>query len=104
MIVVSVMYPTVDGSKFDYDYYVSTHIPLVNKHWSGKGLEGVKLLKGLAGGGPEEPPIYQVMALLEFTSTEALQNCMGSGAEEIMADVANFTDVQPALQVSETFI
>lgn len=104
MIVVSVMYPSFEGSKFDFDYYVSTHIPLVNKHWSDKGLKNVKLLKGLAGGGPGEAPSFQVVALLEFKSMEALQNCMGFGGDEIMADVANFTDVEPVLQISETFV
>lgn len=103
MIVVSVMYPNFDGSKFDFDYYLSTHIPLVRKHWSGRGLKDVRLVKGLAGGGPDEPPAHQVMAFFDFASMEALQSCMSFGVEEIMADIANFTDVQPALQISEQF-
>ena len=103
MIVVSVMYPNTAGSKFDQDYYLATHIPLVNKHWAGNGLEGVKLVKGMAGGGPEEPPTYQIMAHLEFSSIEAFQNCLGKGGDEVMADVANFTDVKPILQISEQF-
>ena len=103
MLVVTVMYPNTDGSKFDRDYYVNTHIPLVDRHWTGHGYQGAELIEGLGGGGPGEPATYQVMAILRFDDMDAFQNCLGRGGEEIMADVANFTDVQPILQVSQPF-
>ena len=101
MILVSVKYPNVDGSKFDMDYYLSHHIPLVKQRWSGKGLQGVRVAKGLGGGGPGQPATYQIMAFLEFTSMEALQACLAEDGEEVQGDVARFTDVEPILQISE---
>ena len=103
MILVSVMYPNVAGSKFDMAYYTSQHIPLVNRHWGSKGLEGVTLVRGLAGGGPDQPATYQIMALLQFASMDALQACLADGGAEVQGDVANFTDVEPILQISEQF-
>ena len=36
---VNVLYPAKEGAKFDLDYYLATHMPLVSKHWSGLGLK-----------------------------------------------------------------
>jgi hypothetical protein len=46
-ITVSVMYPN-GGSKFDMDYYLGTHGPLVRDKWDSKGLKSLKVIKGLA--------------------------------------------------------
>lgn len=34
---VSVLYPR--KAKFDMDYYLATHMPLVTKHWTQHGLK-----------------------------------------------------------------
>lgn len=101
MILVSVMYPNVEGAKFDYDYYLSHHIPLVKKHWSDSGLEKVRVFKGESGSGPMEKPGYILMAMLEFASHDALQACLAKAGDEVMGDVAKFTTIEPVLQVSE---
>lgn len=104
MISVTVMYPNSEGATFDFDYYVSTHIPLVRGHWDEKGLKSVKVVKGLAGGGPDDPAAFIVIANLEFASMEDFQKCLAAGGDEIMGDIPNFSNVQPTLQVSEQFV
>lgn len=101
MAVFTVLYPAVDGAKFDLDYYEATHIPLVKDAFTGTGLEHVQVLKGLAapGGGPAP---YLVMVNLTFRDAAALQASLaGPRGPEVMADVANFTDIQPIAQISE---
>ena len=97
MIVVSVMYPP--SARFDLDYYTKTHVPLVQARCAGRGLVGAQVLKGAAGadGGA---PAYQVIALLTFASLAEFQAVMQQHGAEIMGDVANFTDAQPAIQIN----
>ena len=51
MIVFSVMYPNEPGSRFDMDYYCTTHIPLV-KEKVGDALKSVSVERGMSGGEP----------------------------------------------------
>ena len=103
MIKVSVLYPNEEGKKFDMDYYLNNHIPMVNEK-IGAALKGRGVEQGLSGVEPGSPPAYVAMAHLLFDSVEAFQNAFGPHAEAIMADVPNYTDVQPTIQISEVKI
>jgi len=41
------------------------------------------------------------MAHLLFDSVQAFQGAFGPHADSIMADILNYTDIQPILQISE---
>lgn len=100
MIVVSVLYPSSDGAKFDQTYYDATHIPLVKDAFLDTGLKQVMVFKGVAGGDGAAPP-YVAMAHLVFEDAGALQASMGGPrAPEVLADVANFTNITPISQIS----
>jgi uncharacterized protein (TIGR02118 family) len=101
MIVVSVMYPYADGSRFDLEYYMQKHIPLVQRVWGPMGLVGnVQVLRGVgsaAGGQPD----FQIIANLSFTSLEQFQLAGKAHGREVMGDIANFTNVEAVIQFSE---
>jgi uncharacterized protein (TIGR02118 family) len=97
---VTVMYPNTPGSKFDMDYYLANHIPLVNKLWGDK-LISVRAVKGLATPDPDIPAPYQVMAILEMENPGVLQQLIAEHGQEVMGDIPKFTDVQPVVQISE---
>ena len=100
MVVVSVLYPATAGAKFDAAYYDATHIPMVKDAFTATGLTDVKVFHGLsaADGGPAP---FVAMAHLTFESPEALgASLSGPRGDEIRADVVNFTDIQPMIQVS----
>ena len=99
-ITVTVMYPNTPGSKFDMDYYLSTHLDLVGKLW-GPRLNSARAVKGVATPDPDTPAPYQVMAILEMDSVEVLQDLIAEHGAEVMGDIPNFTDVQPVVQISE---
>ena len=100
MIVVSVLYPSSDGARFDQAYYDATHIPLVRAAFGSTGLKDVLVFKGLPGADGAPPP-YVAMAHLIFEDAAALGASMGGPrAAEVMADVAKFTNITPVSQVS----
>ena len=103
MIKVSVMYPHQPGARFDHDYYRDHHMPLVQR------LMGASLLRytvdrGLAGGAPGQPPAYVGMCHLFCESGGAFQAGFGPHAAEILADIPNYTDLEPVLQISEVVV
>jgi uncharacterized protein (TIGR02118 family) len=100
MIKVSVFYPDREGSKFDIDYYCSSHIPLVREKL-GAACKGVAVEQGIGGATPGSRPGFIAMGHLYFDSIEAFQKAFGPHADVIMADIANYTDIQPAIQFSD---
>jgi uncharacterized protein (TIGR02118 family) len=88
--IVSVIYP--QGAKFDMDYYLKTHMPLVQSNWGPLGLKSYKIAH-YSSEGP-----YCVQAWLEWESSEHYTKASSSDAAKIvLADIPNFTDKQPDL-------
>jgi uncharacterized protein (TIGR02118 family) len=103
MIKISVMYPNTPGARFDHDYYRDKHMPLV-KARMGDACLFYTVDKGLAGGGPGDPPTYVGMCHIYCESPGSFQAGFGPHAAEIMADIANYTDLAPVLQISEVVV
>lgn len=101
MATLSVVYPRVPGRKFDYDYYVKTHLPLVGRRWSEAGLvAGEALLGKSAVDGSDSP--YFAIGILHFESDDALQAALaGEHAGEVIGDIRNFTDIEPVIQIND---
>jgi len=103
MIKVSVMYPNTPGSKFDHAYYVNKHMPMV-KQKLGAACKSYSVDKGLAGGAPGAPATYVATGHIFCESVEAFQAGFGPHATEIMADIPNYTDLAPVIQISEVVV
>jgi uncharacterized protein (TIGR02118 family) len=100
MIKVSVLYPNNEGSKFDMSYYCNSHIPTV-KAKLGKTCKGVAVEQGVSGATPGSRPTFIAMGHLYFDSVAEFQSAFGPHANAIMADIPNYTDIQPTFQISE---
>lgn len=103
MIKVSVMYPQQPGTRFDHTYYRERHMPLV-KARMGAACRHYTVDQGLAGGAPGEPAPYVAACHIFCDSVEEFQAAFGPHAQEIMADIPNYTDRQPVLQVSQVVV
>ena len=103
MIKVSVLYPNNEGATFDLKYYLDKHVPMVQEKL-GDACKKADVDKGLSGGAPGSQATYVLMCHLYFDSVEAFQNSFGPNAEEIMADIPNYTNTQPVIQISEVKI
>jgi uncharacterized protein (TIGR02118 family) len=92
MIRFSVFYPETEGATFDHDYYVNKHVPLAVETW---GVARADIEKGLNGP-------YVAAVHFTFEDQEALGAALGSeGTGAVMADMANYTTIQPVIQTSE---
>jgi len=100
MIKVSVLYPVGDNTKFDMDYYCKSHMPMVQQKL-GAACKSVAVEQGLGGGAPGSPPTYAAMGHLYFDSVAEFQAAFAPHMSAIMADVPNYTNIQPVLQISE---
>jgi len=99
-MIVSVLYKVDARGKFDLDYYMATHIPMLRRLWGPVGLSDVRVLKGtgIAGGGAAT---FSYIALLDFASMAAFEEAAQKHGAEILGDIVNFTDSSPTIQFNE---
>lgn len=103
MIKVSVMYPNTPGARFDHGYYRDTHMPLLQARL-GERCRFYTIDRGLSGATPDAPATYVAMCHVYCDSVEAFVAGFGPHADEIMGDIANYTDLQPVIQISEVVV
>ena len=100
MIKVTALYPNTPDSSFDINYYINSHCRML-KEIMGAAIKKIEVVEGLAGAAPGEPPAFVAMGHLYFDSVDAFQTSFGPHVESIMADVPNYTNIQPTLVISE---
>jgi uncharacterized protein (TIGR02118 family) len=105
MVKISMMYPNKEGSRFDMDYYLKTHMPMsIERLGSSPGFSGVSVERGLAGGAPGSPPHYIAVCHYTFESLEDFLTAFNANAAELQGDIPNYTDLSPLIQVSSVEI
>ncbi|HZJ36110.1 MAG TPA: EthD family reductase [Gillisia sp.] len=85
---------------FDKDYYTNQHSQLLTD-LLGDSIITSDINMGIAGGSPDQPAPFIVIANLTFKSMETFQQSFGANAEKILADLPNFTNAQPQVQISK---
>ena len=100
MITVTVLYPNETNASFDNDYYMDKHLPMVRERLA-PALESVKVEFGISGGAPDTPAPFVALGHLQFTSLDDFSAAFAPHAEEILADVPNYTSIAPVFQISQ---
>jgi uncharacterized protein (TIGR02118 family) len=100
MIKVSVLYPNKPGRKFDMDYYCNKHMKLVQEKL-GAACKSMAVEQGLSGATPGSAPAFVAMGHMYFESLEAFQAAFAPCADTLIADIPNYTDIEPTFQVSD---
>jgi uncharacterized protein (TIGR02118 family) len=90
---MSVLYPKTEGATFDHDYYRQSHVPLCVGAFAPISTE---IDKGVDG-----PYVAAVHFMFDTMDTMGAAMA-GPGLGDVMADMANYTTIQPVIQVSET--
>jgi uncharacterized protein (TIGR02118 family) len=92
---VTVIYPNKEGSKFDFDYYTQKHIPWV------AGLMGksIEVRRGISAPDGSAAP-YVCIATIAASIAE-FQAVFAEHGQKILADVVNYTNIEPAVQFDE---
>lgn len=97
-VSLQVLYPIKDGTSFDYDYYFKTHMDVVGQHM-GPHIESTLVTKGVADG-PDTPPSIYAIATIVFSDQDAMAAAMAVSGP-VLADIPNFTNVQPQMLIGE---
>lgn len=100
MIRVAVIYPNQQEKKFDTDYYLNNHMPLVAEKYTSFGLVGSEVDTAKVKEGPQAAP-YIAIGYMMFESTKVFMQAYQAVGNEVMADIVNFTDIEPQIQISE---
>lgn len=95
---VSIYYPSHDGSTFDTEYYLNSHMPLVREKL-GSALLRDEMWKG-AGDGSSAAP-YEVVLHMHFADAASFNAAFAPHAEVLTADVPNYTNITPVIQLEE---
>ena len=97
MVTMYVTYPGDAGTRFDRDYYVRHHVPLVMECWGPLGLDSCEAFwPANIGAG--------TICICEcrFRDETAMQAALASpSTTRVMADVSRFTDATPARSLAE---
>lgn len=92
MTKMFVTYPGDAGTRFDRDYFVATHLPLVMEAWGPHGLQSVGAFFPTGDGAGTI-----AVAVCEFRDDAALHAALGSAeSPRVMADVAAYTGAKPS--------
>lgn len=95
------LFPKTAASHFDMDYFLTKHIPMVEELLEDHGLVRIEVEEGVSVAPPGPTVSYTVLASLNFSTLKALEGAMATHGAQLSADFANFTNVQPQLQVNE---
>ena|SRR4028118_1345041 len=103
MIKVTFLYPNNEGSKFNLDYYCNTHVPLVKQRLE-PALKNISIDYGLSSVMPGSKPPFHAIGHLLFDSIESFYGAIMPHIAELKGDVANYSDVEAIIQISEVKI
>jgi len=99
VINISAIYPNAAGSRFDLDYYRDRHTPFAEALLGEHGLIGLRTVAGVESL-DGQPPAYWVISEMHFPSREAFDQAIEVCGTALFADIANYTDITPILQIS----
>lgn len=91
MPIIYITYAGMPDTRFDRDYYVAHHLPLVMRSWEQYGLESLSAFFPAV-----DAPGTIAICECRFHDEEAITRCFASPeTPAVMADVPRFTDVAP---------
>jgi len=100
MFKVMILYPNDEGAKFDFDYYRTTHMRIVEENLKPFGLRGTSVEKGISGGAGAKAP-YICVGSLFFDRPEGYDEGAKQVGATLRGDLPNFTNVTPTRLIVE---
>ena len=100
MIRLTGLYKNASNSEFDFDYYLNTHMPLVKKRLADFGMGEFEVERGIEAADGEAAP-YICIVHIEFPTKDNFMRGFEKHGEELSADVPNYTNIAPEMQISE---
>lgn len=99
MLYITAVYPNDAGSRFDAGYYLTSHAERAEALLAPHGLQAIRTTIGVAGLDGSPPP-YWAVSEMHFNSRAAFDAAIAASGDALFADIPNYTNVTPILQVS----
>lgn len=97
---LTIVYPHREGGRFDFDYYLTHHMPMVADRL-GDVLDRWEVFAGTRDFAGGEHPVAVATCHLYFEDIGRFAARMREVGGELMADLPNFTDLAPTMTVEE---
>lgn len=105
MTRISILYPNQPGGRFDFAYYVDTHMPRSIKCLAAHpGFKGVSVEQGVGGAEPGSEAAFIAMCHFLFESVEDFMAAFMPHTAELQGDMSNYTDISPVIQINQVLI
>ena len=105
MVNVSSIYPRKEGCEFNFEYYLNKHMPRsIELLSAAKGFKKVSVERGIDIDDPKLESAYVAVCHYYFDSLEDFMAAFGPHAEELQGDIANYTNIEPTIQIFEVEI
>lgn len=105
VIAINILYPNQLGKRFDFDYYINSHMPmsidLLSMH---PGFRGVSIEKGVANADPKNALAYVAICRFCFDSVESFMDAFNPHQALLQNDMINYTDIEPIIQANEILL
>jgi uncharacterized protein (TIGR02118 family) len=101
MVRLSVLYPAVSGSTFDWSYYLGPHLVLARRLLVPLGLVRIEVDRGVGAFPPGTPSHYHAIGHLYFETMLHLDTAIAATAPELIADQRKYYSGESVVQVSE---
>ena len=96
---ITVLYPNKPGVTFDFDYYLKKHATLIDRLY-GKSIAKLQLRRGSST--PDgSPPPYVAVINIWIADQAAFDRAGEQHGPTLIADVPNFTNTMPTIQIDE---
>jgi uncharacterized protein (TIGR02118 family) len=100
MYRISVLYPNPPDAKFDHEYYLRTHCPMVEDLLREYGCLRVEIDRGVAAGDGGRAPFIAVGHII-IDTLEGFQKGMAVHGKQMVGDIPNYTNTTPQILVSQ---
>lgn len=99
MQCATVLYPNKPDAKFDFDYYIQKHVPMVSRLLQ-TSIEVRKGVGSISGSSAQ----FVCVATIWVASMPQFQAAMAQHGAQIMGDIPNYTNIEPVVQLDEVLV
>ncbi|MCR4338000.1 MAG: EthD family reductase [Candidatus Omnitrophica bacterium] len=100
MIRIAAAYPRNPEKKFDMDYYIHTHLPMVYHKFRPFGLQKIEVDQGIEKPGGGSSPFFAI-GYLYFDKLKNFQEAYATVGAEVVGNIPAYTNVAPIIQIGE---
>lgn len=94
---LTILYPNRDDIKFNMQYYLHTHMPLVERDWSPAGLLKWDVTEYALSVDGQKPAYYAGNTMIWKDEMSYIAAFKGPASAGIFGDIPNFCNYQPII-------